>query len=74
MRKLTIQLQDAEGNVKDEKEVMVDQRDLLIMKYPKEMTVQQASMAYKNLHTAIEREATVVGVPESINFEVIKLG
>lgn len=74
MRKLTIQLQDAEGNVKHEKEILVDQKDLLIMKYPKEMTMRDASLAYKHLHNALEREVNVIGMPESINFEVLKLG
>jgi hypothetical protein len=73
MRKLTVQLKDTDGNIKDEKEISVDENEFLIMKYPETMTMERAHRCFEGLGNALVEGKLLIGLPEGINFEVIKI-
>jgi hypothetical protein len=73
MRKLTVQLQDIDGNVHEEKEITVQENEMLIMKFPEHMTLDQAHSCYRGLSAALEEGRNLIGLPDSISFEILKI-
>jgi hypothetical protein len=73
MRKLKLQLMDDQGNIQDEKEIQVNENELLIMKYPKEMAFEQAESCFRGLKYALIEGKSALGIPDSITFEVLKI-
>jgi hypothetical protein len=70
---LTVQLKDANGKVNEEKEIVVSDGDTLVMKYPKDMTVEQSYQTFHMLNKALIEGVKMVGLPDGISFEVIKV-
>jgi hypothetical protein len=72
MKNLTIQLKDDKGNIKEEKQIQVQENEILVMKYPDTMPMDNALRCFKLLENAID-EGKLIELPESISFEVIKI-
>lgn len=73
MRKLTLQLMNDKEEVQEEKEITVHENEILIMKYPEHMTLEQAHHCYRGLSAALQDGGNLIGLPESISFEILKI-
>lgn len=73
MAKLQIQLQDANNNIVEEKELNVNENETLIMKYPDGMSNEQALICFKYLEEALKGDCRIIGLPETISFEILKV-
>lgn len=71
MKKFKLQLEDVNGNVQEESELVLGESDTLIMQYPEDMTLEKAHQVYNAIRDGIGK-GEVLGVPTSIQFKVIK--
>ncbi len=71
MKKVTLQLQNINGEIEEEKEVVIGDNDILVMQYHENMTLQNAHKAFGIIEKGMETGG-LVGIPSGITFTVIK--
>lgn len=71
MKKFTLQLQNINGEIESEEEVVIGDDNILVMQYPEDITMETAYKMFDMLKRAIEKGG-VVGLPNTITFKVIK--
>lgn len=72
MKKVTIQLENADGIIEKENELFVGNNDTLVMQYPESMTLEQAHNCYQVFKDGIENNR-VIGLPNTIVIKVIRI-
>lgn len=70
MKKIKLQFQNSNGNVEAETEVVIGDKDILVIQYPDSFTNLQLSKLLDRLPKMLEKGLVVV--PSSIEFKVIK--
>lgn len=74
MNQVTVQLKDINGEVLEEKQIVISNGDKLIMEYPDDMSIEKAHSIYKTLLHALENSsAKMIGIPKGITFQVISV-
>lgn len=71
MKKFKLQLQDINGEVEEETELVLGENDILIMQYPNTYKARDVVKMYEYFSKSVE-QGGVVAMPESIKFKVIK--
>jgi hypothetical protein len=70
---ITLQLKDTDGNIKEEKQIEIHEGDTLIMRYDESVTLESVHKAYNILLNGLERGLKIIGVPQGVTFEVLKV-
>jgi hypothetical protein len=74
LSQITVQLKNTQGEVVEEKEIVVRKGDTLVMQFPDEMRLDHAHSVYKTLLNALENPTTgLIGIPDKISFQVISV-
>lgn len=72
MKSIILRLENIDGVIEKENEINIDDNDVLIMQYPKNVTLEQAHKAFDILTKALENNVRVIGLPVDLTFKVIK--
>ena len=70
---MKLQLQDVSGNVVEEKTLVLGEGDTLIMRFPYDVTAEQAMQPFQHVKEALEGKHSAVGLPNSIDFLILKV-
>lgn len=73
MKELKLQLQNIDGIVQEEKTISINDGDVLVVKYPNEMTMEVVSNIFRALHDSLE-SGKMIGIDNRIDLLVIKKG
>lgn len=70
---MKLQLQDTDGNVLEEKELVLSDGDTLVMKFDMEkLDLETANQIFEILNNGLNDNSSLVGIPSSIELQVIK--
>lgn len=69
-----LQLKDTSGNVLEEKELVLEPIDVLIMEYdPDKMTTADAFESFEIVNNALESNALVLAIPNHVQLKVLSI-
>jgi len=66
------QLTDLEGNVLEETEVVLGEKDVLLLEKSDDMSIAYAGEWFNNITKALSRKADIIVYPEGFTFKVLK--
>lgn len=73
MKEIKLELKDANGEVQEEKTIMLSEGDMLIFKYDTTIKPEEAHFIFKKLSSSLEKCTTAIGIPKGIEFEILKI-
>ena len=72
MQKFRLQLQDIDGNVEEQKELILRENDTLIIQFDENTTLQQAQTIFQMFERAVE-DGGFIGIPKGIEISILKV-